>query len=159
MHRALLRILHIGKTSSSNVQQLVDEFSKRSGRFEKLEVQALKAKVSSSMSPDVIKSKEGEVLLKSISKVDRVILLDENGKGMDSRSFAQWLEREKEVFSSPIVFIIGGAYGFSEEMGARADHLISLSKMTFNHELALLVLSEQLYRALTIINGHPYHND
>jgi 23S rRNA (pseudouridine1915-N3)-methyltransferase len=159
MHRGLLRILHIGKTSSSHVRQLVEEFIKRSKRFDKVELQALKTKVSSSMSPEVIKAREGEVLSKSISKEERVILLDERGRGLDSRSFAEWLEREKEIYSSPLVFIIGGAYGFSEEMRSRADHMISLSPMTFNHELALFVLTEQIYRALTIINGHPYHND
>ncbi len=154
-----LKILHLGKTSSRDVSSMVDELVKRIGRFAKCEVMAIAKVKGNPIDPLEIKRKEGEAILSSIQGADYLVLLDEKGEQLDSRGFAEWFRLHFVNDSRPMVLLIGGAYGFSEEVYERANAKLSLSKMTFNHELALLILVEQVYRALTIIHGHPYHND
>ena len=95
----------------------------------------------------------------SIAPQDYVVLLDEHGREFTSREFATYIERKMQTVAKQLVFIIGGPYGFSPEVTARANDKISLSKMTFSHEMVRLFLTEQLYRAMTIINNEPYHHD
>jgi Uncharacterized conserved protein len=105
------------------------------------------------------KTKEGIKILLSVGKDDYVVLLDERGKEFRTVEFAEWLEKRIAAGGKRIVFIIGGAWGFSEEVYSRADLSLSLSKMTFPHQLVRLLFAEQLYRAFTIIKGEPYHHD
>jgi len=126
----------------------------------KCEIETLpKIKGGGKMEAHDLKVKEGELILKHIGQGDYLMILDEGGRSMDSRAFAEWLRLHFVNDARNLVLVIGGAYGFSKEVYRRADTKLSLSKMTFNHELALLVLLEQVYRAATIIHGHPYHND
>ncbi len=126
----------------------------------KCEIETLpKIKGGGKMEAHDLKVKEGELILKNIGTGDYLMILDEGGKTMDSRTFAEWLRLHFVNEARSLVLVIGGVYGFSDEVHSRADTKLSLSKMTFNHELALLVLLEQVYRAATIIHGHPYHND
>lgn len=104
------------------------------------------------------KQKEGEVLLKSVRPSDYLVLLDEKGSSFRSLAFAEWI-RGRFQQGKDVVFAIGGAYGFSKEVYARADFKISLSDMTFSHQIIRVIFAEQLYRALTIINGDPYHHE
>jgi 23S rRNA (pseudouridine1915-N3)-methyltransferase len=154
-----LKVIHIGKTSSKEVKSMVSELVKRLGRFAKCEVIAITKVKAGQTDPADLKRKEGEAILSSIQSTDFMVLLDEKGDHWNSRRFSDWLRLHFVNDSRPMVLVIGGAYGFSDEVYTRANAKLSLSKMTFNHELALLVLVEQLYRALTIIHGHPYHND
>lgn len=113
----------------------------------------------SALSRDQIKSREGELILKNLKPSDDVILLDERGKEYRSVEFAAELEKKMAGSGKDIVFVIGGAYGFSEAVYKRADGKISLSKMTFSHQLVRTIFAEQLYRAFTIMRGEPYHHE
>jgi len=109
--------------------------------------------------PDLIKNSEAEKQFKIIKKEDIVILLDENGKSMNSKNFALFIEKLMNTISNKrVVFIIGGAYGFSKKIIERANFKISLSAMTFSHQVVRILFMEQIYRAFTIINNEPYHH-
>ena len=112
----------------------------------------------SAMTQEQIKCKEGELILKYVNKNDDLILLDERGKTFSSEDWAQHLNQKFLYNGKDIVFVIGGAYGFSEEVYQRANDKLSLSKMTFSHQMVRLIFLEQLYRAFTIIKGEPYHH-
>ena len=105
-----------------------------------------------------IKKIEGENVLKSVKKNELIFLLDESGKSFNSRKFADFLSNKFKTNKS-IVFVVGGAHGFSNEIKQRSNEIISLSEMTFSHQIIRLFFTEQVYRALTILNNHPYHND
>jgi 23S rRNA (pseudouridine1915-N3)-methyltransferase len=113
----------------------------------------------SSLSEDQIKSKEGELILKNLRPTDDVILLDERGREHSSMEFAKVLQDKISYTGKDIVFIIGGAYGFSEAVRQRAGGKISLSRMTFSHQMVRAIFIEQLYRAFTIMRGEPYHHE
>lgn len=116
-------------------------------------------KNAASLSRDQIRRREGELILKSVRQSDAVILLDEHGRRYRSLEFAAELERRMSRDGRDVVFVIGGAYGFSPEVYDRADGKLSLSDMTFSHQLVRTVFAEQLYRAFTIIRGEPYHHE
>jgi len=134
-------------------------FTKRLKHYCKFEIVQLElpTKLKSSDS-ETIKKNEGELLLKKITPTDFIILLDEKGKEYSSVEFANFISK-KSVHESSLTFVIGGAYGFSNEVYERANAKLSLSKMTFSHQLIRLIFAEQLYRAFTIIKGEPYHHE
>jgi 23S rRNA (pseudouridine1915-N3)-methyltransferase len=152
-------LLQLGKTHFKFVEQGFEEFTKRLKHYCKFEhhLFELPTKLKTSAIPQ-IKKNEGELILKKLAATDFVILLDENGKEMDSVGFADYLNK-LQLHHAHVVFVIGGAYGFSEEVYARAQAQLSLSKMTFSHQLIRLIFIEQLYRAFTIIKGEPYHHE
>lgn len=113
----------------------------------------------SAMSKDQIKVREGELLLAQVRPADEVILLDEHGKEYRSLDFARYIEDRMSRGGRDMVFVIGGAYGFSDAVYSRADGKMSLSKMTFSHQMVRTIFAEQLYRAFTIIKGEPYHHE
>ena len=153
-----IKLIVVGKTKSSELVGLINEYVKRINfykRFKIIEVNSLKSKKNSEKE---IKKIEGENILKSIKKNELFFLLDENGKSFNSRKFANFLSNKFKT-SKSIVFVIGGAYGFSNEIKQKSNEIISLSEMTFSHQIIRLFFTEQVYRALTILNNHPYHND
>ena len=153
-----IKLIVVGKTKSSELIRLINEYIKRINFYKKfkiIEVNSLKSKKNSEKE---IKKIEGENILKSIKKNELIFLLDENGKSFNSRKFADFLSNKFKTNKS-IVFIVGGAYGFSKEIKHKSNEIISLSKMTFSHQIIRLFFTEQVYRALTILNNHPYHND
>lgn len=107
---------------------------------------------------DLLKQKEGELILSKIEPTETIVLLDENGKNQTSVQFADWINNKLIYASGNLVFVIGGAYGFSDDVYQRANEKISLSKMTFSHQIIRAIFSEQLYRAFTIMKGEPYHH-
>ena len=125
--------------------------------FDLVEIPELKN--VSALSREQIKSKEGDLILKALKPSDEVILLDEHGKEYRSVEFAADLERKFSRSGRDIVYVIGGAYGFSDGVYARADGKLSLSKMTYSHQLVRTIFAEQLYRAFTIMKGEPYHHE
>lgn len=150
----------VGKTDFPFVKEGVGIYEKRIERYvtySHIEIPELKG--ASSLSPSQIKEKEQEMIFKHIKEGDRVILLDERGAVYSSIEWAHRIEKEMSSGIKNLVFIVGGAYGFSEGMYRRADALLSLSKMTFSHQIIRLFFAEQLYRAFTIIKGEPYHNE
>ena len=125
--------------------------------FDLVEIPELKN--VSALSREQIKSREGELILKALKPSDEVILLDERGREYRSVEFAAELEKKLSRGGRDIVYVIGGAYGFSDGVYARADGKLSLSKMTYSHQLVRTIFAEQLYRAFTIMKGEPYHHE
>ena len=115
-------------------------------------------KNTKNLSEEQQKQKEGELIMKEIQPTDTVVLLDEHGSELTSVQYADWLTRKQNT-ARRLVFVIGGPYGFSQEVYTRANDKISLSRMTFSHQMVRLIFTEQLYRACTIIKGEPYHHE
>lgn len=155
-----ITLVNIGKTDKSYVREGLADFQKRIGYFVDFSIVDLpEIKQVKSLSIDQIKQKEGVQLLKFLTKSDLCILLDEKGTEFSSRGLSTWLEKNMNQGSKHIVFVTGGAYGFSDDIYKVAQQKISLSQMTFTHQMVRLIFTEQLYRAFTILKGIPYHND
>jgi 23S rRNA (pseudouridine1915-N3)-methyltransferase len=155
-----ITLLTVGKTDKDWVKQGIDIYGTRMKHyfpFSIVEIPELKN--VSSLSEDQIKTKEGELILKNIKPSEDVILLDERGREFTSVEFAKVLQDKISYIGKDIVFIIGGAYGFSDAVRQRANSKISLSKMTFSHQMVRAIFVEQLYRAFTIMKGEPYHHE
>ncbi|MCV6630659.1 MAG: 23S rRNA (pseudouridine(1915)-N(3))-methyltransferase RlmH [Flavobacteriaceae bacterium] len=154
-----ITLLVIGKTDQANLLQMIVDYQKRIQHFVKFEIQMLPdLKNRKSLSQKMQKQQEGTLLLKQIQKNDHLILLDENGKSFSSEDFALYLQKKLNSGYKKIYFAIGGPYGFSPEVHQRANGKISLSKMTFSHQMIRLFFAEQLYRAFSILNNLPYHH-
>lgn len=154
-----IKLLTVGKTDVKWVKEGLDLYMSRLAHyvpFSLIEIPQLKN--VSSFSKDQIKEKEGELILKQLRTSDLVWLLDERGKQYSSLEFADFLQKVMSR-GRDIVFVIGGAYGFSKDVYARADGMVSISKMTFSHQMVRTVFAEQVYRAFTIIRGEPYHHE
>ena len=153
-----IKLIVVGKTKSSELVRLINEYVKRINFYKKFKIIVVNSLKSKKNSEKEIKKIEGENVLKNIKKNELIFLLDENGKSFNSRKFADFLSNKFKTNKS-IVFVVGGAYGFSNEIKQKSNEIISLSEMTFSHQIIRLFFSEQVYRALTILNNHPYHND
>lgn len=155
-----IKLLTIGATPKNYLQEGEQLFEKRLVNyipFEKIEIPDLKN--AKNLSKDQIKTEEGKQILQKISTTDFVVLLDERGKEMRSIDFADWLQQVMNQGPKHIVFVVGGPYGFSDEVYARANRKLSLSKMTFSHQMIRLFFMEQLYRAFSILKNEPYHHE
>ena len=155
-----ITLLTVGKTDRDWVRQGLDIYVSRLKHyipFSMVEIPELKN--VSALSKDQIKAKEGELILKNIRPTDDVILLDERGKEYSSTELAKIIQDKLSYGNRDIVYIIGGAYGFSDQVYRRADSKLSLSRMTFSHQMVRAIFAEQIYRAFTIIRGEPYHHE
>ena len=155
-----ITLLTIGKTEDKYLLEGLDIFLKRLKHyisFKILEIPELKG--TKSLSRDQQKSKESELIFKNIHSIDHVILLDEKGQEFSSKQFSNFLNKKMVGGQQHLVFIVGGPYGFSEEIYLRSNERISLSRMTYSHQMIRLLFTEQLYRAYTILKGEPYHHD
>lgn len=151
-------LILVGKTNGKLFNEGIDDYAKRIGHYTPFAVKVLpELKSTKSLSESQQKDKEGKMILKSISPSDFVVLLDEHGTEYRSMEFAKWIEKRRNG-GRDLVFVIG-SYGFSPDVYNRADALISLSRMTFSHQMVRLIFVEQLYRACTIIKGEPYHHE
>ena len=151
-----IKILFVGKTVDDRIAGIVDEYLKRMKNID-ITVKIVPS-AKKKYSVEVQKSEESRSILGFIDDSDFVAILDDKGDSFTSRQFAEWLER-RQTASRNITFVVGGAYGFSNEVYDRADSRISLSKMTFSHQIVRAIFAEQLYRAFTIIAGLPYHHE
>lgn len=154
-----ISLLCIGKTDSKEISNLLENYEKRLRhyiRFERVELPDVKRK---NLSPAQQKSAEAELLLKKLSPSDQVILLDEKGKEYRSVEWSAQLEAKMVQGTRRLVFLVGGPYGFDEQIYQRANSKMSLSRMTFSHQMVRLFFVEQLYRAFTIIRKEPYHHE
>ena len=150
----------VGRTTTPYICEGIELFTKRIQHFAPFEIATIAdVKSTKTMTPDMQKRLEGQQILSRLSTSDHVILLDERGREYTSREFAAMVEQRALAGVKNLVFVVGGPYGFSEEVYARANGKISFSKMTFPHELIRLIFVEQLYRAHTILNNLPYHHD
>ena len=153
-----IKLIVVGKTKSSELVRLMNEYVKRINFYKKFKIIVVNSLKSKKNSEKEIKKIEGENVLKIVKKNELIFLLDENGKSFNSRKFADFLSNKFKTNKS-IVFVVGGANGFSNEIKQKSNEIISLSEMTFSHQIIRLFFTEQVYRALTILNNHPYHND
>lgn len=151
-----LRFLWIGKSKSSPIRELVEDYTGRVKRFVNVIVSELRDRDDAGGDSRKIVEKEGEALLSAIEHDRFVVLLDERGREMDSRALAGFLEKHMLAGTSQITFVIGGHAGVSERVKERADFMLALSRMTLTHEMARVLLVEQVYRAFTILHGLPY---
>lgn len=153
-------LIVVGKTADRNFSTSIDDYVGRIKHYTLFELVVIPdLKNNRNMTFDQQKAKEGELILKEIQPGDALVLLDEAGKEQTSREFATWFERRSASVGKRLVFVIGGPYGFSSEVYAAATEKLSLSRMTFSHQMVRLIFVEQLYRALNILSGGPYHHD
>lgn len=155
-----ITLLLVGKTAFPYINEVISIYEKRLSHYvnySRVEIPELKG--VQAMSKEQIKEKEGELILKNIKNTDDVILLDERGNTFTSLEWAAHLQKKINYEGKDIVFVIGGAYGFSQKVYQRAGSKISLSKMTFSHQIIRVIFLEQLYRAFTIMKGEPYHHE
>ncbi|MDY6270498.1 MAG: 23S rRNA (pseudouridine(1915)-N(3))-methyltransferase RlmH [Prevotella sp.] len=152
-------LILIGKTTNKHFVAGINDYSERINHYMPFEIKVIQEiKNTKSLTEDQQKIAEGSLILKLLQPSDTVVLLDEHGEEMRSVAFAKWLQG-KQFNARRLVFVIGGPYGFSQEVYDRATELVSLSKMTFSHQMVRLIFTEQLYRACTIIKGEPYHHE
>lgn len=153
-------LLVVGRTIDRLYTEGITDYIERIGHYVPFEMEVIpELKNTKHMNETRQKEKEGELILKAIQQGDIPILLDEHGKEFRSVAFAQWISMKMQTVSKRLVFIIGGPYGFSQKVYDAAQGKISLSKMTFNHQLIRLIFVEQFYRAMTILKGEPYHHE
>ena len=155
-----VKLITVGKTDVPWVKEGLDLYVSRLRHYVPFSLAEIpQLKNVSAFSQEQIKEKEGELILKQVAPGYTFILLDERGKQYRSVEWADWIQRQLSKGGKGLVFVVGGAYGFSQKVYERADGLVSLSKMTFSHQMVRTVFAEQLYRAFTIIRGEPYHHE
>lgn len=153
-------LLTIGKTDASYLADAIKEYQKRLEHYIPFEMQVVPdVKNTKSLTFEQQKEKEGELILKSLQAGDYLVLLDDKGKEYTSMKFAEYIERKTHTVSKRLIFAIGGPYGFSQTVYERANEKLTLSRMTFSHQMVRLIFLEQLYRAMTILNNEPYHHE
>jgi 23S rRNA (pseudouridine1915-N3)-methyltransferase len=154
-----IRLLAIGKTDNKALQTLIDDYTKRLSFYVKFDLEIIPdIKNVKNLSEAQQKEKEGELILSKITPTDHLILLDENGKTFSSVGFSDFLQKKMNAGTKTLVFVIGGPYGFSETVYQKAQGKVSLSEMTFSHQMVRLFVIEQIYRGFTILRNEPYHH-
>jgi 23S rRNA (pseudouridine1915-N3)-methyltransferase len=153
-------VIMIKKTDNASYAEAIDDYERRLKHYLPFELTVIPdLKNTRNLTIAQQKEKEGELILKSLQPGDYCVLLDEHGKEFTSVGFASYLEKKMSTVAKRLVFIIGGPYGFSDEVYKAASEKLSLSKMTFSHQMVRLVFIEQIYRAMTILNNEPYHHE
>lgn len=153
------KLLVVGKTNDKNITKGIDDYVGRVKHYMPFDIEVIpELKNTKSLTKSNQKEMEAEQILKRLQPSDTVVLLDEQGKEYRSIEFARWIEKQQQTARS-LVFIIGGPYGFADSVYERSDAKLSLSKMTFSHQMIRLLFVEQIYRACTIIKGEPYHHE
>jgi len=155
-----IKLLAIGKTDDKNLQILIQNYEKRLKHYIKFELEIIPdLKNVKSLSESEQKEKEGVLILKRINSTDQLILLDEKGAMNTSKEFSKFMQKKMNSGIKQMVMVIGGPYGFSEAVYKKSQGKISLSKMTFSHQMIRLFIVEQIYRAFTILKNEPYHHE
>ena len=155
-----ITLLCIGKTDEKFIQEGIDKYTKRLKHYINVNIVVVPdVKNVKNMSEAQQKEKEAELFLKHISNTDHVVLLDERGKEYTSIEFSKFLEQKMITSVQHLIFMIGGPYGFDDKLRERANGKVSLSKMTFSHQMVRMFFAEQIYRAFTIMKGEPYHHE
>ncbi len=155
-----ITLLVIGKTDAGYFIDAVNEYQKRLEHYIPFEIQIIPdIKNTKNLTAEQQKEKEGELILKSLQAGDYIVLLDDKGKEYTSIQFANYIEKKTHTVSKRLVFIIGGPYGFSQTVYDKTNEKLTLSRMTFSHQMVRLIFVEQLYRAMTILNNEPYHHE
>lgn len=154
-----ITLLVVGKTTDARIASLIDEYRQRLTHYVPFEFVVLPdLKNAKALSEEQVKAAEGEMILRALTPAMDVVLLDEHGKQMRSVEYAEWLQK-KMSSGKDLTLIIGGPYGFSKAVYDRANGKLSLSQMTFSHQMIRIMAIEQIYRAMTILRGEPYHHE
>ena len=154
-----IKLIVIGKTDNINLNALIEEYTKRLRFYIKFDLEVIPdIKNVKNLSESEQKTKEGQLILEKLIPTDQLILLDENGKEFNSFGFSDFLQKKMNSGIKTLVFVIGGPYGFSEEVYQKAQGKVALSQMTFSHQMVRLFVIEQIYRGFTILNNEPYHH-
>jgi 23S rRNA (pseudouridine1915-N3)-methyltransferase len=152
-------LILVGKTVNKHFVAGINDYVERIGHYMPFELVTIpELKNTKALTEDLQKEREGELILKLLQPSDTVVLLDEHGAEMRSTEFASWLQKKQQT-ARRLIFVIGGPYGFSTALYQRANEKVSLSRMTFSHQMVRLIFTEQIYRACTIIKGEPYHHE
>lgn len=152
-------LILVGKTTDKHFAAGISDYASRVGHYMPFDMVVIpELKNTKNISEEQQKTMEGELIMKQLQPSDTVVLLDEHGQEMRSVELASWLERKRNI-ARRLVFVVGGPYGFAPSVYARANEQLSLSRLTFSHQMIRLVFTEQLYRACTIIKGEPYHHE
>ena len=152
-------LIVVGKTVNKHIDACIADYAARIGHYMPFAITVIpELKNTKALSEQQQKTSEGELILKLVQPSDVLVLLDEHGKEFRSIEMADWLQKKQQT-ARKLVFVIGGPYGFSEDVYSRANEKLSLSKMTFSHQMVRMIFTEQLYRACTIIKGDPYHHE
>ena len=155
-----IRLLVIGKTSESYISEGMQLYFNRIGHYLRATIQEIPGlKNIRNFSSQQLKDKEAELVFRHLTPTSRLVILDEHGQEASSKEFAGFIEKQLNSGVKELIFLAGGAWGISDILKKRADYTLSLSKMTFPHQLVRLIFAEQLYRALTILKNEPYHNE
>lgn len=153
-------LIVVGKTTDKRFEAIINEYVERICHYIPFAVEVIpELKNTKGLSQNEQKQREGELILKSLQAGDYVVLLDEHGSERSSMDFAAWMQKKMSAGPKRLVFIVGGPYGFSEEVHKRGNEEISLSRMTLSHQMVRMFFAEQIYRAMTILNGEPYHHE
>ena len=154
-----ITLLVVGKTTDTHIDSLIQEYLKRLTHYVPFALQVIpEIRNTKALTLEQQKQAEGELILRSISPSPKMILLDEHGQELRSIEYAEYLQRAM-LSGQDVVFVVGGPYGFSDAVYQRSNGKISLSKMTFSHQMVRLFFVEQMYRAMTILRGEPYHHE
>ena len=154
-----IKLVCIGKTDKGELSELISVYKNRLKHYVKFEMDIIPdIRNTKNIDEQLQKQKEGELILKDIENSDFLVLLDEQGKQYTSMNFSEFLQKRMNTGLKRLIFVVGGPYGFSEEVYKRANSKVSLSKMTFSHQMVRLFFVEQLYRAFTILKNEPYHH-
>lgn len=152
-------LILVGKTTNKHITACINDYVERIGHYMPFELITIpELKNTKNLSEEQQKEREGELILKQVQPQDILVLLDEHGQEFRSIEFASWIQKKQQAVRR-LVFVIGGPYGFSSAVYQRGNEKISLSKMTFSHQMVRMIFAEQLYRACTIIKGEPYHHE
>lgn len=155
-----IKLVVVGKTEEKYLREGIDIFEKRLKFYIPYEMVIIPSlKDTKNLSPQMVKDREGELILKQVAKADKVVLFDEKGKEFRSMEYADFLQKNMNSGIKTLAFVVGGAFGFSDEVYNKADLKIAMSKMTFSHQMIRLMIVEQVYRAFTILKNEPYHNE
>ena len=153
-------LLVVGKTTDPHILRLIDEYVSRINHYMPFSLEVIpELKGGKNVSTDQQKEREAELLLKALQPGDHIVLLDEHGKERRSMEFAQWMQKRMAAAPRRLVFVVGGPYGFAPALHKAASEEISLSLMTFSHQMIRLLFTEQIYRAMTILHNEPYHHE
>lgn len=153
-------LLVVGKTTDKHFQAGIDDYTSRISHYAPFSLEVIpELKATKAMSQAEQKEREGRLLLEALQSGDYVVLLDERGKEHRSIEFAEWMQKRMLAGTKRLVFVVGGPYGFSPDVYARGNEQISLSRMTFSHQMIRLIFTEQIYRAFTILKGENYHHE
>ena len=155
-----ITLLVVGKTTDPHFMAGIDEYARRIRHYLPFDMEIIpELRNTKSLSEEQQKEKEADLLLKAFLPGDHIVLLDEHGREFRSLEFASWMEKKMAAGLKRLVFVVGGPYGFSPRVHAAASEKISLSRMTFSHQMIRLIFAEQIYRAMTILNHEPYHHE